>query len=279
MSQSRGTVIGVNGNMVSVQVEGEVALNEVAYITVESGDSSDEAERRLKSEVIRIRGARAELQVFEMTTDIGVGDQVEFTGELLAVELGPGLLAKVYDGLQNPLPELAEKRGFFLDRGVYMNALDRQSKWRFTPRVAVGDTVERADTLGTVPEGMFEHRIMVPFNRYGSYTVKSIVPEGEYVVTDEVAVLQDPAGNEVPVTMMFEWPVKRAVDCYADRLKPEAPMVTKVRIIDTFFPRRARRHLLHPRSFRRRKDGPPADYEPQRGRGHRSHRRMRRACR
>ncbi|MFW5738228.1 MAG: V-type ATP synthase subunit A, partial [Spirochaetota bacterium] len=232
MSQSRGTVIGVNGNMVSVQVEGEVALNEVGYISVET----DGETKRLKSEVIRVRGSRAEVQVFEMTTGIGVGDEVEFTGELLAVELGPGLLAKVYDGLQNPLPELAEQCGFFLDRGVYVNALDRKTKWRFTPKAKVGDKVERADTLGTVPEGLFEHRIMVPFNRYGTHTVKSIAPEGEYVVTDQIAVLEDANGNEVPVTMLFEWPVKRAIDCYAERLKPADPMVTKVRIIDTFFP-------------------------------------------
>ncbi|MFW5685011.1 MAG: V-type ATP synthase subunit A [Spirochaetota bacterium] len=232
MSQSRGTVIGVNGNMVSVQVEGEVALNEVGYISVET----DGETKRLKSEVIRVRGSRAEVQVFEMTTGIGVGDEVEFTGELLAVELGPGLLAKVYDGLQNPLPELAEQCGFFLDRGVYVNALDRKTKWRLTPKAKVGDKVERADTLGTVPEGLFEHRIMVPFNRYGTHTVKSIAPEGEYVVTDQIAVLEDANGNEVPVTMLFEWPVKRAIDCYAERLKPADPMVTKVRIIDTFFP-------------------------------------------
>ncbi|MFW5741920.1 MAG: V-type ATP synthase subunit A [Spirochaetota bacterium] len=232
MSQSRGTVIGVNGNMVSVEVEGEVALNEVGYIEATAGEET----KRLKSEVIRVRGDRAEVQVFEMTTGIGVGDEVEFSGELLAVELGPGLLTRVYDGLQNPLPELAEQCGFFLDRGVYVNAIDRETKWRFTPRVSPGDTVQRADTLGTVPEGIFEHRIMVPFNRYGTYTVKSVANDGEYVVTDEIAVLEDANGNEVPVTMMFEWPVKRAIDCYVERLKPADPMVTKVRIIDTFFP-------------------------------------------
>lgn len=232
MSQSSGTVVGVNGNMVSVQVEGEVALNEVGYISVGEGDD----QKTLKSEVIRVRGDRAEVQVFEMTTGIGVGDTVEFTGELLAVELGPGLLAKVYDGLQNPLPELAEACGFFLDRGVYINSLARTTKWQFTPKASVGDRVQRADTLGTVPEGIFEHRIMVPFNLYGTHTVKKVMPAGEYVVTDEIAVLEDANGNEVSVTMMFQWPVKRAIDCYSDRMKPEDPMVTKVRIIDTFFP-------------------------------------------
>lgn len=232
MSHSTGTVFGVNGNMVSVRVEGEVALNEVGYITVGSGDE----QKRLKSEVIRVRGDRAEVQVFEMTAGIGVGDSVEFTGELLAVELGPGLLTRIYDGLQNPLPELAEQCGFFLERGLYIKALDRNKKWRFTPTAKPGDRLKRAETLGTVPEGIFEHRIMVPFNRYGTFTVKSIAGEGEYTVTDQIAVLEDANGNEVTVTMMFEWPVKRAIDCYEERLKPGEPMVTKVRIIDTFFP-------------------------------------------
>ena len=234
MSQASGRVIGVNGNMVSVEVTGNVALNEVGYIVME--DPATGETKRLKSEVIRIRGSRAEVQVFEMTRGIGVGDSVELSGELLAVELGPGLLARVYDGLQNPLPELAEQCGFFLDRGVYMNALDRKKKWEFTPRARAGDTVQRADTLGTVPEGIFEHRIMVPFTLFDTYTVKSVEPRGEYTVDSTIAVLTDRSGSDIPVTMRFDWPVKRPIDCYAERLKPSEPMTTKVRIIDTFFP-------------------------------------------
>jgi V/A-type H+/Na+-transporting ATPase subunit A len=234
MSQASGRVVGVNGNMVSVQMDGDVSLNEVGYIVLNDPESGET--KRLKSEVIRIRGDVAEMQVFEMTRGIGVHDQVEFTGELLAVELGPGLLRRVYDGLQNPLPELAEQCGFFLDRGVYVKALDRKQKWGFTPKAGVGDAVERADTLGTVPEGIFEHRIMVPFNLFGQYTVKSITGAGEYTVDEEIAVLTDENGAEVSVTMRFDWPVKRAIDCYAERHKPTEPMVTKVRIIDTFFP-------------------------------------------
>lgn len=230
-----GKIVGVNGNMITVEVDGDVALNEVGYVVVED-DSGDGNERRLKSEVIRIRSNRAELQVFEMTRGIGIGDTVEFTKELLAVELGPGLLTKVYDGLQNPLPELAEQCGFFLDRGVYLEALPKDTKWDFTPKAAVGDTVRRADTLGTVPEGIFEHRIMVPFNLLGTYTVKKIVPKGEYTVDDVVAVVEDERGASHELTMRFEWPVKRAIDLYSERLKPTDAMVTKVRIIDTFFP-------------------------------------------
>ena len=228
MAQTAGTVVGVNGNMVSVKVDGEVSLNEVGYVVV--GD------KRLKSEVIRIRGDQAEIQVFEMTRGVGVGDPVEFTEEMLAVEVGPGLLGKVYDGLQNPLPELAEESGFFLERGLYLEALDTTQKWHFTPKASNGDRVTAGDTLGSVPEGIFEHRIMVPFGMQGSYTVKSVVPEGDYVITDTIAEVEDERGNTHQVTMSFEWPVKRAIDIYEERMKPTEPMVTKVRIMDTFFP-------------------------------------------
>lgn len=228
MTQTTGKVVGVNGNLVAVEVEGQVALNEVGYVIHE--------DKRLKSEIIRVRGKRAEMQVFEMTRGIGIGDPVEFTGELLAVELGPGLLGKVYDGLQNPLPELAEQTGFFLERGVYLDALDRETTWSFTPVAAQGDTVTRGDTLGTVPEGIFEHNIMVPFDMNGSYTVEEIVGAGDYRVTDTIATLKDERGEKRELTMRFEWPVKRAIDVYAERLKPADPMVTKVRIIDTFIP-------------------------------------------
>src|SRR6056297_3325699 len=228
MTKTTGKVIGVNGNMVAVQVDGDVSLNEVGYVKV--------GEQNLKSEVIRIQGSTAEMQVFEMTSGIGVGDEVEFSGELLAVELGPGLLTQIYDGLQNPLPELAEEAGFFLQRGLYMEALPRDKQWEFTPKVKQGDSVAAADTIGTVPEGIFEHRIMVPFNFHGSYTVKKITDKGQYDVDHEVAVLEDAKGNEHSISMMFEWPVKRAISSYEERLEPDTSMVTKTRIIDTFIP-------------------------------------------
>jgi V/A-type H+-transporting ATPase subunit A len=154
---------------------------------------------------------------------------------MLAVELGPGLLGQVYDGLQNPLPQLAEAAGYFLERGVYLDALPDKA-WDFTPVAKVGDKVERADTLGTVPEGAFTHRIMVPFNLYGTYTVASIKKAGSYGIRDTVAELTDDKGNTIPVSFSFRWPVKRPVDCYEERLKPAEPMVTRVRLIDTFFP-------------------------------------------
>ena len=232
MNKSTGKVVGVNGNMVTIEVEGEVLMNEVGYIKLNTSDG----EKKLKSEVIRIKGSQADLQVFEMTRGIGVGDSVELTQDMLAVSLGPGLLGKVYDGLQNPLPELAEECGFFLDRGVYLDALPAETKWKFTPAVKAGDTVARADTLGTVPEGIFTHRIMVPFYMYDTYKVISVADEGEYTVNDKIAEIEDSKGNKYPLTMKFDWPVKRAIDAYAERLKPVDPMVTKVRLVDTFMP-------------------------------------------
>ncbi|NCN04618.1 MAG: V-type ATP synthase subunit A [Spirochaetales bacterium] len=228
MAKTTGKVIGVNGNMVSVEVEGDVSLNEVGYILVN--------DQKLKSEIIRIRGSRVEMQVFEMTRGIGIGDPVEFTDQLLAVELGPGLLSQVYDGLQNPLPELAQQCGFFLQRGIYLNALDRKKTWDFAPTAKVGDVLSAGDSLGTVPEGIFTHRIMVPFDVQGSVTVEKIVSPGVYTVDSEVAVVKDSKGKSAALTMMFEWPVKRAITAYAERLKPVDQMVTKVRIIDTFLP-------------------------------------------
>lgn len=228
MKKVSGKVVGVNGNMVSVEVDGDVALNEIAYISVK--------DKSLKSEIIRIRGKLVELQVFEITRGITIGDTVSFSGDMLTVELGPGLLSKVYDGLQNPLPQLAEKCGFFLDRGVYLHALDHEKLWQFTPAVKVGDKVEMADILGYVPEGLFEHHIMLPFHLKNQYTVKEIVQAGEYTVDQQIATVEDERGSLIPLTMKFEWPVKRAISAYQERLMPTEQMISKVRVIDTFLP-------------------------------------------
>ena len=228
MRGTKGKVVGINGNMVSVEFDGLVTLNEVGYVHI--GDT------KLKSEIIRIRGSVVQMQVFEITKGIRVGDEVEFTGDLLSVELGPGLLGRVYDGLQNPLPDLAEKAGYFLERGIYLNALPTETKWDFTPVAQVGDTLVRGDVLGTVPEGNFTHRIMIPFGMYGTYTLSSIKPAGQYTVHETIAEVTDERGNKHPLTMSFRWPVKRAIDCYAERLKPSETLVTKIRTVDTFFP-------------------------------------------
>lgn len=228
MTDTKGKVVGVNGNMVSVEFDGVVSMNEVAYVKV--GNVS------LKSEVIRIRGNVAQLQVYEMTKGIGEGDPVEFTGDLLSAELGPGLLGQVYDGLQNPLPLLAEKAGWFLERGVYVDPLDKEKKWDFTPTAKPGDVLRAGEYVGSVPEGAFTHKIFVPFYLLGTYTVKSIVPAGSYTLKDKIAVLTDEKGKDVEIGLSFKWPVKRAINCYKERLAPTETMVTKVRLIDTFFP-------------------------------------------
>lgn len=230
MSEKRvGAVVGVNGNMVAVQFADRVMQNEVAYI--------QRADESLKAEVIRVRGKKADLQVFEDTSRIKIGDPVEFSGELLSVELGPGLLTQVYDGLQNPLPGLAQKHGFFLKRGVYLPALSFDAPWEFTPYAKPGDKVRSGDRLGSVPEGIFEHWIMVPFRFQNEVMqIVEVAPKGTYKIQDVVARVQDAAGKVHDVTMYQTWPVKVPIKAYAQKLKPVDPMVTKIRIIDTLVP-------------------------------------------
>ena len=228
MTENKGKVVSVNGNLVSVRFEGNVSMNEICFVNVDN--------TKLKSEVIRIRGDIAQIQVYEMTGGIKCGDDVDFTGEMLSAQLGPGLLGQIYDGLQNPLPVLAEKAGWFLERGNYADGLNAEKKWEFTPTAKVGDTFRAGEYLGTVPEGPFTHKIFVPFYLLGNYTLKSIADKGEYTVNETVAVLADERGREIPVSMSFRWPVKRAVKCYSERLAPTETMETKVRLIDSFFP-------------------------------------------
>ncbi|MCE1158117.1 MAG: V-type ATP synthase subunit A [Spirochaetia bacterium] len=228
MSQKSGRVVAVNGNMVSIGFQGNVAMNEVVYVLSKG--------KRLKSEIIRVKGSEAQAQVYEITKGIRIGDEVEFSEEMLSVELGPGLLGQIYDGLQNPLPEIAEQKGFFLESGVYLRALSRSKRWSFSPQAKPGDILRRGDCIGSVPELHFTHKIMLPFDFFGEWTLADIVPAGEYGVEDAIAHVRDQRGVERELRMMFSWPVKRAVDCYVERLKPKQPMVTKTRIIDTFFP-------------------------------------------
>jgi V/A-type H+-transporting ATPase subunit A len=223
-----GHIISINGNMIEVAFEDSVIQNEVGYVLI--GDE------RLKSEVIKITNNSAFLQVYEITKGLKVGDEVEFTGELLSVKLGPGILSQVYDGLQNPLPALAEEHGFFLPRGVVLDPIDFKKKWHFTPLAKEGDVVYKGSPLGWVPEGIFQHKIMVPFDLDGEYTVKSVVKEGDYDLVETIAVITNAKGEEIKVSMSFEWPVKIPITAYAEKKVPKEPMVTKVRIVDTFFP-------------------------------------------
>lgn len=238
---AKGNIVGVNGNMITVAFDGAVAQNEVGYAILGG--------KRLMAEIVRVRRGRCDMQVFESTTDLMVGDEVEFTGNLLAAELGPGLLAQVYDGLENPLAELAKEAekvskdaGYFLQRGMYLPGLPRDRKWAWNPTAKPGDRVTAGEALGWVPEGIFDnrtmpgHKIMVPFALRGTYVVKDVAPQGEYTVVDDVATLTDADGRDVKVQMMQRWPVKVPVKCFAERLAPTETLETTVRTIDTFFP-------------------------------------------
>ena len=228
MATSMGRVKGVNGNMVTVEFDSAIAKNEVGFIHV--GDE------RLKGEVIRIKGNEAALQVFEMTGGVSVGDHVEFTGEMLSVELGPGLLQQIYDGLQNPLPELAAQCGFFLQRGVYLKPIP-DKEWEFTPVAKQGDALFAGDTFGTVVEGLFTHQIMVPFDMAdGPWTVTSIKKAGTYPVRDTICSVENAKGGTRDLSMVFTWPVKVPIKLYEERLRPTETLVTKIRPIDTFLP-------------------------------------------
>jgi len=228
MKDRMGTIQGINGNMLTVAFNGSISQNEVGFAI--------HGQERLKSEVVRIQNNLAFLQVFESTKGLKVGDQVEFTGEMLSVQLGPGLLGQIYDGLQNPLPELAELFGFFLPRGVVLEALNAELKWHFTPIVKKGDKVSKGITLGHVPETQFTHLIMVPFYLHGEYTVEAINKEGDYTIKEPIARLRNDQDSEIELTMQFDWPVKIPIMAYKEKLMPVEPLTTKVRIVDTFFP-------------------------------------------
>ena len=228
MEKVTGYVTGVNGNLVSARFSGSVRKNEVGFVKIGND--------RLKGEVIRISGDAVSMQIYEMTNGIQVGDEVELTGELLSVELGPGLLTQVYDGLQNPLPKLAEQCGFFLERGVYLDPIP-DKEWEFTPCVKPGDAVLAGDAVGSVPEGQFTHLIMAPFDlKDEGWRVKSVKEKGVYRVRSTVAVLENGAGEEKALSMVFSWPVKQPIRCYEKRLRPDETLVTKIRCIDTFLP-------------------------------------------
>ena len=222
---TKGKVTGIVSNLVTVAVDGPVAENELCHISC-GGE-------QLLAEVIKVNGDKASVQVYESTRGLKNGDDVEFLGKMLEVTLGPGLLSGIYDGLQNNLRTMT---GVFLKRGEYTDPLDREARWAFTPLAQPGDKVVAADWLGEVKEGWLPHKIMVPFSFQGEYTVKSIIPAGEYTVDQQIAVLTGPDGEDVPVTMTQKWPVKVAVRAYKEKPRPQKIMETGVRCIDTFNP-------------------------------------------
>ena len=223
--KTKGKVTGIVSNLVTVQVDGPVAENELCYITL--------AGTPLLAEVIKVSGDKASVQVFESTRGLKNGDPVEFEGRMLEVTLGPGLLSSVYDGLQNNLTTM---ESVFLKRGEYTDPLDHKKLWDFTPIAKEGDKVTAADWLGEVKEGWLPHKIMVPFSFKGEYTVKKIAEAGKYNIDMVVAVLTGADGEETYVTMTQKWPVKVAVKAYKEKPRPQKIMETGVRCIDTFNP-------------------------------------------
>ncbi len=222
---TKGIVKGIIANLVQVEVSGPVSQNEICYINLGGVN--------LMAEVIKVIGNIAYTQVFESTRGLRPGDTVEFTEHMLEVKLGPGMLSKSYDGLQNDLNKM---KGVYLTRGEYTDPLDETSKWKFSPLAKVGDKVSSGDWLGSVPESWISHKIMVPFMLQGEYTVKSIVAEGEYKISDSIAILVDSDRKETAVNMIQRWPVKVPIKAYKEKPRPFKLMETGVRTMDTLNP-------------------------------------------
>ena len=220
-----GRVNGIISNIVIVKADGAVGQNEICYVYC--GDT------RMMAEVIKVIGDDAYVQVYDSTRGLKIGDKVEFMGHMLEATLAPGLLSRNYDGLQNDLEKM---NGLFIERGSITEPIDFDKTWEFAPIAKVGDKVTAADWLGRVKEQWIDHKIMVPFIMQGTYTVKSVAAQGEYKVTDTIAVLTDKDGNEYNVTMVQKWPVKQAIRSYVEKPRPSRVMETGVRAIDTFNP-------------------------------------------
>lgn len=229
-------VVGVNGNMVTGFTNQTIGMNEVVYVVLEDGDKK-KGIKKLKAEVVRIRGQEFDAQVFEDTADIRAGLRIEFAHELLSVELGPGLLGQVFDGLGNPLHALAREDGYFLKRGSYQDTIDKNMAFAWVGVAKVGDVVQAGHTLGVVKEGVFDHRIMVPFSLWGRFKVVEIAPNHTFLVSDVVARIEHSETKIIHnITMWQKWPVKIPIKAYAERLLPQKPLMTKVRIVDALFP-------------------------------------------
>ena len=222
---TKGKVKGIISNLVTIGVDGPVSQNEICYISL--GDE------KLMAEVLKVAGENVYAQVFESTRGLKVGNDVEFAGHMLEVTLGPGLLSRNYDGLQNDLDKLT---GVFLKRGEYNYPLDTEKLWQFKPLVQVGEQVEAATWIGEVDENHQPHKIMVPFNMEGVYTVKSIVKAGDYKILDNIAIVTDNEGNEYPLTMVQKWPVKQPINVHVSKPRPFKLLETGVRTIDTANP-------------------------------------------
>lgn len=244
-SDTQARVIAIAGNIVSIESAVPVMKNEVAYIRMDT-EPSDRTQNhqstiRLKSEVLRVFENSADMQVFEDTSGVQIGDDVELTKQMLSATLGPGLLGTVFDGLQNPLHDLAERDGFFLKRGTETIPLAATEQWDFSPHCQIGDRLRAGDTLGTVPERNLTHKIMLPFSQSGEWEIVWIA-KGKYTINDCIARVRDARGRESELTMQQTWPVRQALPKQllrkrlSQRLFPSERLTTTIRLIDTFFP-------------------------------------------
>lgn len=224
-NNTKGIVAGIVANLVIVEVSGPVSQNEICFISLK--------QESLMAEVIKIVGKNAYVQVFESTRGLMPGSEVEFVGHMLEVTLGPGILSRIYDGLQNDLEKM---EGVFLKRGDYTDPLNREQLWDFVPLAKPGDIVKAGDWLAQVDEKDMPHKIMVPFKLEGNYTVKSIVPEGKYIVDHKIAVLTDSNGLDIDLTMVQKWPVKMAIKSFREKPRPFKLLETGVRCMDTLNP-------------------------------------------
>ena len=222
---TKGIVKGIIANLVIVEVDGPVAQNEIAYIVLE--------DTKLMAEVIKVVGKSAYVQVFESTRGLAVNAEVEFMGYMLEVVLGPGLLERNLDGLQNDLDKMD---GVFLQRGQYTFPLDEEKLWDFKPLAKIGDKVSAGAWLGEVDENFQPHKIMVPFKMVGEYTVKSVAEAGQYNIYDIMAVVEDKDGKEIELNMIQRWPVKQPVTLYKEKPRPYKLLETGVRTLDTLNP-------------------------------------------
>lgn len=220
-----GKVAGIIANLVIVEVDGPVSQNEICFINLGGV--------KLMAEVIKVLGKKAYTQVFESTRGLKVGEPVDFMGHMLEVTLGPGILSRNFDGLQNDLDKM---EGTFLRRGEYTAPITLDKEWEFTPLAKTGDVVVAGDWLGEVKENWIGHKIMVPFKFEGKFTVKSVKAAGTYKASDAIAVITDSNGRDLDVTMVQKWPVKIPIRAFTDKPRPFRLMETGVRIIDTMNP-------------------------------------------
>ena len=226
-TQATGVVVQAFGNLLHVRFEGEIRQGEVARVKL--------GKEALLAEVIEIAGREAKVQVFEDTNGVKLGTPVHFDGHLLEAELGPGLLTTIFDGLQNPLEKIADETGIYLSRGVYLPPLDREKNWEFQPLAKVGDELKRGDVIGTVPEGRFQHKIMIPFSHYGKVKITHVVKSGPQTIDSVIAKGEDDKGREIEFTMLQKWPVKNAL-MEGKKVRASRMMETGMRILDTQFP-------------------------------------------